>query len=156
MRDRTRAVPGGCAATVDCGLAEPSSPAEAGPMYRIGGTCANERGPSAHNRIGAVHTKESCPPSFVLPEATSERDAVGPMPKFTRLPNMRGSPSDLAITEWERFIRHDYVPSRKRYKPSVMDYGAAMVQRKGDSFPCLIPGNSSQEEAIRLALDIDR
>ena len=36
-----------------------------------------------------------------------------------------------------------------------MDSGAATVRRKGDSFPCLIPGNGSQEEAVRLALDIN-
>ena len=90
--DRTRAVPGGCAATDECGLIEPASPAEAVPMYRIGGTCANEGGSNSHNRVGAVHTKDSCPPSFVFSEATSERDVVGPMPRFARFPNMRGGP----------------------------------------------------------------
>ena len=155
MCDRTRAVPGGRAATDECGLIAPSSPGEAVSMYRIDGTCSNERGSSAHRRTGTAHTKDSWPPSFVFPEASIDRDVVGPMPEFARLPNMRGFPSYLAITEWGRRLRDDYVPSRKRYKPSVMDSGAATVQRKGDSFPFLIPGNSSQEEAIRLARDIN-
>ena len=36
-----------------------------------------------------------------------------------------------------------------------MDSGAAMVHREGDSLPFLIPRGSSQEEALRIALDID-
>ena len=36
-----------------------------------------------------------------------------------------------------------------------MDIGAAMVRRKGDAFPCLIPGNSSQADALKLALEIN-
>ena len=68
---------------------------------------------------------------------------------------MRGSLDYSAITEWGSCLRREFVPSRKRYKPSVMDSGAAMVQRKGDAFPCLIPGNSSQADALRLALDIN-
>ena len=155
MCDRTRAVPGGCAAIDEYGLVEPSSPAADVSMYRIDGTCANERGSSARNRIGAVHTKDSCPPSFVLPESTSERDVVGSTTKVESLPNMRGFHADLAITERWSCIRRDYLPSRKRYKPSIMGPGAETVRRKGDSFPCPTPANSSQEEVIRLALDIN-
>ena len=88
---RTRVVPGGCAATNERGAIEPSSPAESVPMYRTDGTRANERGPNAHKRIGAVRKKDSCPPGFAPPEATSERDVVGPMPMVISLPNMRGS-----------------------------------------------------------------
>ena len=153
--DHTRVAPGGCTATNESGVIAPSSPAEAVPMYRTDGTCANERGPNAHKRIGAVREQGSFPPGVEFRETTNECDVFGPMPKVARLPNIRGSPNDSAIAERERCLRHDYVPSRKRCKPSVMDSGAAMVQRKGDSSPFLIPGHSSHEEAQRLALEIN-
>ena len=68
---------------------------------------------------------------------------------------MRGSPFYLAISELGRCLRCEYAPSRKRYKPSALDSDAAMVQRKGGSFPCFMPYGSSQGEAIRLALSIN-
>ena len=68
---------------------------------------------------------------------------------------MRGSLDYSAITEWGSCLRREFVPSRKRYKPSVMDSGAAMIQRKGDAFPCLIPENCSQADALNLALEIN-
>ena len=125
-------------------------------MCRIDGACANERGAGAHKRIGGVHTKDSFQPSFVTAEATSERDVAGPTPMFARLPNMRGAPFALSITDRGRCVRGENVPSRKRYKQSVVDSAAAMVRRKGDSFPCFKPGDSSQEGALRFALGINR
>ena len=61
-------------------------------------------------------------------------------------------PANLAISDRGNRPKHYYVHPRKRYKLSVLDAIAAMVRRKGDSPPCLIPGNSSQEEALHLTL----
>ena len=68
---------------------------------------------------------------------------------------MRGIPLALSITGRGRCRRNEYAHSRKRYKPSVADSAAAMVQRKGDSFPCFIPEKSSRGEPLRLALEIN-
>ena len=122
------------------GTLKPLSAADTNSSYRKDGKCANERGSSAHKRISAANTKGACPPSLAISEATSERDVSGPFPKLATIPNTRGIPLDLAVTEWGRCLRDEYVPSRKRYKPSAVDSGAAMAQRKGDSFPCMIPG----------------
>ena len=66
-----------------------------------------------------------------------------------------GPPSYLSIGEWGRCLWGEYVPARKRQKPSALDPAAAMVKRKGDSFPCFIPDDSSQEEALLLELEIN-
>ena len=155
MRDRIRAAPIGCSDARGCATRKPSSPADAVTKYRIGGTRADEGCSNARKRNGAVRTKEVCPPSFVTSEAPIERDVSGPMPKFARIPDMRGFPLSLAIAERGRCIRSENAPSRKRYKPSALRPAAAMVKRKGDSFPCFIPGNSSQEDALLLALEIN-
>ena len=140
VRDHTRVDPEEGAATNGCVLIEPLSAAVAVPANGlVVSTCANERGSSAHFRIGAEHTRDTCPTSFEMTEASSERDVTGPMPRVPWAPRRGGFPTDLTIAEWGRNLRHEHVPARKRYKPSVMDSGAAMVQRKGDSSPCLIP-----------------
>ena len=154
--ERTRGVPGWCAITNEYGRIAPSSPADAVPTNGVVvSECANERGSIAHVDTGAVHTMGRCPQGGCTPAATCERIVKGPDPVDTRPPLKRGFPADLAITEWERCIREEYEPSRKRRKPSVVDSGAALVRRKGDSFPCLIPGNSSQEDALRMGQELN-
>ena len=80
---------------------------------------------------------------------------LGRCPSSQGSPILGGPPSYLAISEWGRCIRGEYVHSRKRCKPSVLDSASEMAQRKGDSFPCFIPEDSSQEEPLRLALEIN-
>ena len=118
MCNRIRAVPRGRAASSEFGLAEPSPPADAVSMYRIDGTCANERGPIAHKRIGTLRAKESSPPSFVTTDATSGRDVSGPMPKFARIPNIPGGRRPMRLLSGGRCVRGEYVPSRKTSKSS--------------------------------------
>ena len=89
------------------------------------------------------------------PEQNRESDVHWPLPIQALNAEYPHAPFDSAISEWERKLREDYVPSRKRFKPSVIDSGAAMIQRKGDSSPRLIPENTSQEDALRLALKIN-
>ena len=124
------------------------------PILRTGEMVSvqTKEAPNAHKRESAERAKGVCPASIVLSEANSELDVSGPMRKFARAPDMREPPSGLAVTEWGRRLRGEYVHSRRRYKPSVMGSGAAMVRCKGDSFLCSIPGISSQEEAHRLSL----
>ena len=150
MCDRFQPAPKGCSDGRKCATQKPSSPAGSVTMYRIRGTRANEGCSNARKRIGAVRTNDSCPTRFVTTEAPIEHDVPGPMPKFARIPNMRGRPSSLAITERVRCVRSAYLHSRKRYKPSVLGSDAAMVQRKGGSFPCLI------HETVRIRMRFDR
>ena len=102
-----------------------------------------------------MHSEGERPTNIDICEATNESDVRGPMPDSARLPKKRRFPFNLEITEWGRRLNRDYVRSRKRYRPSVADASTAMVHRNGDSPPCLIPGNSSQEEALRLALEFN-
>ena len=82
MRDLTRGVPEGAAATNGCGLYEPLSAAVAAPANGLMvSTCANERGSSAHDRFCAVHKDDTCPTNFALVEDSSERDVIGPVPR---------------------------------------------------------------------------
>ena len=145
----------GCSDGRECATGKPSPPADAVPTYRIGGERANKGGSNARKRDGAAHTKDVRPLICVTTEASNEWDVSGPLPKCTRIPNMRGHPAYLSMAEWERCLRGEYVPSRKRYKPSALDSDAAMVRRKGDSSPRFIPEGRSQEEAIRLSLEIN-
>ena len=78
-------------------------------------------------------------------------DVMRPMPMVERPPTTEAPPVTLAVAEWGRCLRGEFIPSRNRHKPSVVDSGAAFVQRKGDSFPCLIPENSTQDDALRMA-----
>ena len=84
-----------------------------------------------------------------------ERDVIGTLPTVERPPATEALPVTLAVAEWERCLRSEFCPSRKRHKPFLVDSGAAFVQRKGDSFPCLIPEDSTQDEALRMVLGLN-
>ena len=151
----TRGFPGRCAITNDYERIAPSTTADAVPTNCVVvSECANERGSIAHVDNGAVHTTGRCLQGGFPPVAICERIGEWPMPANTRRPLKRGFPSELAISERVRFLRGEYEPSRKRHKPSVVDSGAALVQRKGDPYPCLIPENASQEDALRMAQEL--
>ena len=153
MCEIPRAAPGEYTAVYERGLVIPHTLAVSFPRNRFNGECANERGSNAHNRKRAAHSKGECPSDLNNYEVFDENSTRGPMPAPSWRSNIESFPTNSAIDEWGRCLKHGYVPSRKRYKPTVVDASAALIQRKGDSFPSLIPGNSSQEEALRLELE---
>ena len=121
----------------------------------MSGECANERGSNAQNRIRTVRELGERPSNLDNAEGADQIDAPGPLPVLARHPDTGEFPVNLAITDWESRLKHDYVPSRKRYKPSIADACAALAQRTGDSLPCLIPEHRSQEVALRMALELN-
>ena len=146
----------GFARTEVCGAIEPSSKADAVPADGVVvSRCVSNGLSNAHKRSRAEHMLGDNTCGAHHPERNPESEVSGPMPSQSRDPEYSENPFNSSIAEWGRKLRGDYVPSRKRFKPSVIDSGAAMVQRKGGSSPCLIPGNGSQGDALRLARDIN-
>ena len=74
-------------------------------------------------------------------------------PKALSASNSEG-PFNSAISESGRQLRGEFVPSRKRSKPTAIDSGAAIIQQKGASFLRLIPEETSQDDTLRLGLKI--
>ena len=81
----------------------------------------------------------------------SEETELRPKPLVEGTPISKALTVTLAVAEWGRCLRNEFTPSKNRRKLAVVDSGAALIQRKGDSFPCLIPEDSTQEEALRMA-----
>ena len=154
--DRTRGVPDGCSQG-DLRLPrEPFSPADA--EGRIVGRCTEGRIPYAQTHTNTKDIMDGIPLGMSNESVTGEpfgRDVIGPLPMVERPPATEALPLTLAVAEWERCLRSEFCPSRKRHKPFLVDSGAAFVQRKGDSFPCLIPEDSTQDEALRMVLGLN-
>ena len=121
---------------------------------RIDGRCMIGNLPEVHTTMSTTvmpgSTTNETPSSKVADEPFG-CDAVGPKPVVEGPPSSEAQNVTLAVAEWERCLRDEFAPSKNRHKPTVVDSGAALIQRKGDSFPCLIPEDSTQEEALQMA-----
>ena len=150
--DHTRGVPDGCSHGNLRLPRGPFPPAVA--EDRNDGRCVDGYLSYARNRTNNKACTDNVPLGTTNDLVTLEplgRDVMRPMPTVERPHTTEAPPATLAVDEWGRCLRDDFIPSRNRRKPSVVDSGAAFVQRKGDSFPCLIPENSTQDEALRMA-----
>ena len=133
MCEPTRGDPGGSAATNKCGVQEPSLTADDVPANGfIVSICASNGLSNAHERTSAEHTFEGNAEGTQQP-ANRETDVDWPLPpKALSASNSQG-PFNSAISERGHQLREEFVPSRKRSKPTVIDSGDAIIQRKGDS-----------------------
>ena len=57
------------------------------------------------------------------------RDVTGPFPTVESPPLLKSPPGPWPLLSGGRFLRDDFAPSKGRRKPTVIDSGAAFVQR---------------------------
>ena len=127
----SRGDPGGFAATNKCGVKEPSSTADA--VHANGfvvSMCASNGLPNAHERTSAEHMLGDNTEGTHQP-ANRETDVHLPLPpKALSASNSQG-PFNSAISErWIQLRGDSYL--RENDKPTAIDSGAAIIQRKGD------------------------
>ena len=154
--DQTGDDPYGCSHGNRTVPGEPFYPAVADD--RIDGRCMVGKLPKVHTAMSTMAAPGSTTNGTRMSKVADEPfgcDAIGPKPLVEGTPVSKALTATLAVAEWERCLRNEFTPSKNRHKPAVVDSGAALIQRKGDSFPCLIPEDSTQEEALRMALGLN-